>query len=437
MNNLKIGTRLIIGFAAVVTLLIGFAVFSFVELKNVEEQTERLAKINTSAFEIIAGGAKNDPTQLKKQSEESYAKAVSAYDTAITGLVVGCGFSLVIAIALALLIARSIVQPLHKMIAVMRDIAEGEGDLTKNINLTSKDELGELSKWFDMFMDNIQEDVTNIGKSTQQIAAAAEQLHSTAAQISAGAEEVADQSEKVAIASEQMSASSSEIASSCGAAADGSREANSAAVLGAKVVDDTISMMNSIAARVKETATTVERLGSRSEQIGVIAGTIQEIADQTNLLALNAAIEAARAGEQGRGFAVVADEVRKLAERTRKATTEISEMIRTIQTETQGAVEAMELGVREVTQGSDKAAESGQALSQILEQINGVTSQINQVAKAAEEQTAATHEISQNMHQINGIMARTSTGANETTLAADQLSDLANELNRIVSQFKV
>jgi len=241
----------------------------------------------------------------------------------------------------------------------------------------------------------------------------------------------------IAAAGEEMSATSADIAQNCNMAAEGSRQATAAAVSGSQVVEETIAVMNSIAKRVKETAKTVETLGGRSEQIGEIVGTIQDIADQTNLLALNAAIEAARAGEQGRGFAVVADEVRKLAERTRKATTEISEMIKTIQSETNGAVIAMEMGVDEVAKGSEKAAQSGKALESILEKINEVTHQINEVATAAGEQTSTNLEISKNMYQITEVITQTSHGAQETTKAADQLSESAGELDRIIGQFKV
>lgn len=437
MKNLKIGTRLLIGFSLVVILIFCVSLFAYVELNNIKQETDHLSQANAKVLALVAEGAKESSESLKKQAETSYAKAVTAYDSAVTGLIVGCLIAVLMAAACAILISRSIVSPLKSMIVVMRDIAEGEGDLTKNIYLDSEDELGELSKWFDMFMDNIQEDITNIANSTHQIASASVQLHSTAEQIATGAGEVANQAEKVASASEGMSVSSGEIARNCGMAADGSRHASEAAVSGAHVVDETIAVMNRISVRVKETATTVESLGKRSEQIGQIVGTIQEIADQTNLLALNAAIEAARAGEQGRGFAVVADEVRKLAERTRKATTEISGMIQSIQSETKGAVAAMEIGVGEVAQGSEKAAESGNALAEILERINQVTAQINEVAKAADKQTTTTQEISSNMHQITGVVAKTSSGARETTKAADQLSDLARDLDKIVGQFKV
>ena len=430
MNNLKIGTRLWIGFSLVVTLIFCMAFFAYVEINNIKEQTDNLAR----ASSVVSGVQQGEQKQL---AEQSYGKAVAAYELSIRWLSIGCALALLIGAAAAVLISRSIVVPLNAMIAVMRNIAEGERDLTHNLNLQSSDELGVFAKWFDMFMDNIQADVTHIGTDTHQLAAAAAQLHATAEQIANGSEKVAVQSVNVATAGEQMSASSGHIAENCSLAAEGSRHASEAAVSGAQIVDETIAVMDSIANRVKETAQTVERLGSRSEQIGEIIGTIQEIADQTNLLALNAAIEAARAGEQGRGFAVVADEVRKLSERTRKATSEIGEMISAIQSETKGAVVAMETAVDEVAKGSDKAAGSGKALESILQKINEVTEQINQVATAAEQQTAATLEISNNMHQITEVVAQTSSGARETTKAADQLSELASDLNAIVKQFKV
>ena len=195
--------------------------------------------------------------------------------------------------------------------------------------------------------------------------------------------------------------------------------------------------MGQIANKVQESAKTVENLGARSDQIGTIIGTIEDIADQTNLLALNAAIEAARAGEQGRGFAVVADEVRALAERTTRATSEIGEMIKAIQNETKGAVAAMGQGVQQAESGTLEAARSGEALRNILQQINDVTLQVNQIATAAEEQTAVTCEITNNMSLITEVVQQTAQGANESASAAGQLSGNAEKLNRLVHQFKL
>jgi methyl-accepting chemotaxis protein len=195
--------------------------------------------------------------------------------------------------------------------------------------------------------------------------------------------------------------------------------------------------MERIAGRVKDASRTVEDLGTRSEQIGQIIGTIEDIADQTNLLALNAAIEAARAGEQGRGFAVVADEVRALAERTTRATREIGEMIKAIQNETRSAVTAIEEGVSEVEKGTDFSARSGQALEEILIQIVDVTTQVNQISAAAEEQTASTGEMSTNIQQITNIIRQTAQGATQTASASSELSKEADELQRIVGRFKL
>ena len=344
---------------------------------------------------------------------------------------------LVLAIAISLYIATSITKPLESMKSMLQDIAQGEGDLTKRLDATSKDELGEASRCFNLFADKLHGLISQVAETTEMVASASVQLRLNSEHIATGTEEVAAQASTVATAGEEMAATSGDIAQNCSLAAGGSQLASAAAVSGSQVVDETICVMNSIAERVRATAQSVENLGSRSEQIGQIIGTIEDIADQTNLLALNAAIEAARAGEQGRGFAVVADEVRALAERTTKATKEIGEMIRTIQHETQAAVKAMEIGVGEVAKGSEKAADSGRALEKILGQINDVTMQINQVATAAEEQTATTAEISSNMHQITDVVAATSKGAYESAVSANQLSGLAGELRSVVGQFKL
>jgi methyl-accepting chemotaxis protein len=195
--------------------------------------------------------------------------------------------------------------------------------------------------------------------------------------------------------------------------------------------------MSRIAENVQQSAKTVETLGVRSDQIGAIIGTIEDIADQTNLLALNAAIEAARAGEQGRGFAVVADEVRALAERTTRATREISVMIKAIQAETKGAVAAMEQGVHQVENGTVEAAKSGEALRDILDQVNDVAMQVSQIATAAEQQTATTGEISGNMQQITTILHATSLEAHKSAISTSRMNAHVEEMMACFAKFKL
>jgi methyl-accepting chemotaxis protein len=328
-------------------------------------------------------------------------------------------------------------KPVDALRLMLMNISQGEGDLTKRLDDTTKDELADICKYFNLFIEKLRNMIANISQTSAQVSAASIHLHSTAERIATGAEEVAAQAGTVATAGEEMSATSGDIAQNCQLAAEGARRALQAASSGAEVVERTVDVMGQIAEKVLESAKTVESLGARSDQIGAIIGTIEDIADQTNLLALNAAIEAARAGEQGRGFAVVADEVRALAERTTIATKEISEMIKAIQKETKGAVTAMEQGVHQVETGTAEAAKSGQALQDILRQINDVATQVNQIATAAEEQTATTGEISSNMTQITEVVQQTSQGAHDSATAASQLSGNAEELQRLVRQFKL
>jgi methyl-accepting chemotaxis protein len=331
---------------------------------------------------------------------------------------------------------------LRKRIVMLPTIAESvtliaSGDLRVTLTASGKDEISQLEIGIKHMTEQLRRILSLITRTSTQVAAASSQLTSTSDRIALGAEEVAAQVTTVATAGEEMSATSGDIAHNCQMAAEGAQLATQSAKNGVAVVESTIMVMGQIADKVKESASTVESLGDRSEQIGTIIGTIEDIADQTNLLALNAAIEAARAGEQGRGFAVVADEVRALAERTTRATKEIGEMIKAIQRETKDAVVAMEHGVNQVVVGTTEAAKSGEALLDILEHINAVAVQVNQIATAAEEQTATTSEISSNIMKITEVVQQTSQGSQESATAAAHLNDNATELQRLVGQFKL
>jgi methyl-accepting chemotaxis protein len=373
-------------------------------------------------------------------SSEVIKRAGELSGAAKTNLYFSAGFALLMALLtliLTIIIVRSITAPLAMQVAMLKDIAQGEGDLTRRLDVDRNDEFGELSHWFNSFVNNIHSIISQASSTTVQVASASNQLQSTAIQIANAAEEVASQSATVATASEEMSATSNDISRNCSMASDVANQASHNAHNGASVVQETIAGMQMIADKVRESSHTVEALGARSDQIGAIVGTIEEIADQTNLLALNAAIEAARAGEQGRGFAVVADEVRALAERTTRATREIGEMIKAIQQETSGAVTSMEQGVQEVERGMDSSRRSGEALQQILEGISEVTMQVHQIATAAEEQTAVTGEISTNIHQITDVVHETASGAHETAAAASSLAQLAKDLEVLVGRFRL
>ena len=343
----------------------------------------------------------------------------------------------VILLGMLLATARRVGSSLALIVERLRDIAEGEGDLTKRIDLTSRDEFGELSACFNSFVEKLHGIIFEVSQNTHQVSSASYQLQATAEQMARGAHEAASQSGAVASASEELAASTFEIASNCGTVAESTRNANSTAGTGATIIQNTVTIMGRIADRVKDSASTVESLGARGTQIGEIISTIEDIADQTNLLALNAAIEAARAGEQGRGFAVVADEVRALAERTSRATREISQMIKGIQEETRGAVAAMEQGVREVEKGTEEASRSGEAIREILDLFRSLDTQVGEIATTADDQTRTTSRISANIITISEIVDTTAKGATDSAHAAEGLARLSEQLKTLVGRFRL
>ena len=405
--------------------------------KSFADGNKAMEEYDKACDSAIKGG--EEITAQSQQEGRLQMVRVTGSLTRLTSQVYGSGgvaaVTGIMVIILMVLLRRSIVRALGTIIDEVSCLTNG--DISRQFDATARDEIGQVSGMLNQFIKKMHTAVSNIADTSVQVSAASAQLHATADGIATGAEEVAQQAGTVATASEEMSATSGNIAQSCQMAAEGAQRASQSASDGVEVVEKTVAVMGQIAGKVQESAKTVESLGARSDQIGAIIGTIEDIADQTNLLALNAAIEAARAGEQGRGFAVVADEVRALAERTTRATKEISEMIKAIQNETKRAVEVMEQGVRQVESGTAEAARSGEALRDILEHINAVAMQVNQIATAAEEQTATTSEISGNIYQITGLVQQTSLGAQESATSAAQLRGNAADLQRLVNQFKL
>jgi len=341
----------------------------------------------------------------------------------------------IIAFLMGYLISRSITVPISGLVTQAEQIAKG--DLRVEIDYRSQNEIGQLSDAFRAMSDNLRTTINEVASTATMVATSAGQLRGSSEIISTGTEEVASQSNTVATASEEMAATSNDIAGNCHMAADSAQRAADTTQKGFEVVKRTVDGIRSRGEGTKNNAKIVESLGARSDQIGEIVATIEDIADQTNLLALNAAIEAARAGEQGRGFAVVADEVRALAERTSRATKEIGEMIRAIQGETRSAIVSMEDEVRGTEKGISEAIGLEGALNEILEQVNAMTMQMNQIATAAEEQTATTSEITTNIHQISTVIQQTAQSTNDAAQAAMDLSSKAEELSRLVGRFRL
>ena len=371
----------------------------------------------------------------EKESAGEYTSAEKTFSAVLVISAIVFLAAIILPLGVALLMKAMILSPVTRTVEVIEAVAVG--DLTKRIAVDSSDEIGEMAGHFNAFVDKLHEAITHVAQSSNEVARAANVLDNATEQMASGVEQAAIQVNSVATASEEMSKTSSEIAQNCVTAVRSSELANHSVATGESIIQGTIDVMNRISDRVKESSDVIKSLGTRSDQIGEIVGLINDVADQTNLLALNAAIEAARAGEHGRGFAVVADEVRKLAERTSHATKEISDTIRAMQTETKKAVSSMEEGVSEVAIGTTEAAKSGEALKEILSLINKVTGEINQIAVASEEETATTNEIATNIQQISQVMQETARRIQENSNASSQLADLSKGLEEMVGQFRL
>lgn len=394
-----------------------------------------MGEARTSADGTIAA-LEDDIKIQEKGAAEAGALGDRTYKRGRLGTMGLLGIAIVLGTVIATVVGRSISRATNQMLVMIQEIANSNLAVP-DLDVHSEDELGKAGTALNTMKRQLATVVKTIASTAEQVASASEEISAGATQSAESSRNQSDQTHQAATAMQEMSSTVQQISDNCQKAANTSHQASEAAQHGGSVVEATLSAMRNIADATSKTAAQVVELGKGSEQIGKIISVIDDIADQTNLLALNAAIEAARAGEQGRGFAVVADEVRKLAERTTKATKEIAGMIEAIQSETKNAVQAMERGKSEVEVGVEKTSASGSALKEIVKMSEQVGDMISQIATAATQQSATTEQINANVAQISSATEESSAAADQTAKACQDLSSLAFDLQKLVSQFKV
>lgn len=344
---------------------------------------------------------------------------------------------LLVIAAVGLFVANTILRPLNLMKANLDDIAAGEGDLTRRLAITSQDELGELAGSFNRFVDKIHSLVRQITEMTSQLTGLVNQVSDQAQRSDQAMERQRHETDQVATAINEMSAAAQEVAKSAQGAAVAAQQTDEEGQAAKRVVAGSISQIHALVKDIRSSGVSLDSLQQDVSSIVSVLGVIRSIADQTNLLALNAAIEAARAGEAGRGFAVVADEVRALASRTQQSTQEIQGMIDRLQAGTQSAVDAMRRSSEAGDGTSAQANQAGASLDTMAQLIGTINSMNAQIASAAEEQTAVAEEINRSVHQI---AVAVDSVADETQLGAQtsrSLADLGQRLGKLVGQFRI
>lgn len=334
-------------------------------------------------------------------------------------------------------VGYGIAKPLRQMVAMLDDIAQGDGDLTCRLQVDRSDELGDIAKGFNTFLSKLQSMITQVVGSVQKVSDSSEHTADIAIRTNQGVQKQLAEIELVATAVHEMTATAQDVARNATHAAEAANHADQAANQGRQTVQHTADAIAALAQEIGKAVSVVQTLAKDSENINAILVAIRGIAEQTNLLALNAAIEAARAGEQGRGFAVVADEVRNLAQKTQQATEEIQSMIQQLQHGTREVVKVMQDSQDKTEVSVQQANDASQALVSITQAVSVINDMNTQIASAAEEQSAVAEDINRNVINIGQVAHEVAGGADEASKASAELTKLAEQQRRLINQFKV
>ncbi|MGW7676482.1 methyl-accepting chemotaxis protein [Shewanella oncorhynchi] len=373
--------------------------------------------------------------QIRVAGEEK-DRVNAIYQSSITIFVALACAAMIISIMIGLWVNRSVMNPINDILSKLKLIHQ-DSDLTVKFTTFNHDELGQISTSLTQVIEHLRGILHSIAEAANTVNSSANELSSFTQATNKRMQQQQAETEQTATAMNEMTATVAEVAQSASAAADSAKDADTYAANGNNIVMQSISSMSQLSDQIQKTAQVIGFLSNESQNIGRVLDVIKSIAEQTNLLALNAAIEAARAGEQGRGFAVVADEVRTLAQRTQKSTQEIEAMIATLQQGVKEAVNAMEIGINQVDDANDKANQAGQALKEIVSSVDSITELNTHIATAAEEQSSVAESINRSIIAISDIAEHSTASAAELSESVVNLTKLANSMRNQVSAFKL